>query len=60
MTRSDGVPSARAAGPDSSVPTKLPAIAAPVHNGNRRLACRASNTDAAIVHTMVTEMAPTA
>ena len=38
--------SARATGPDSSVPTKLPAIAAPVHSGKRRLAWRASNTDA--------------
>ena len=39
---------------------KLPAIAAPVHSGNSRLAWRASKTEPAIVQAMVTPMAPTA
>jgi len=47
-----------ATGPDSRVPTKLPAIAAAVHTGNRRFACRASNTDPAIVQAIVTPTAP--
>ena len=38
-----------ATGPESNVPTKLPAIAAPVQMGNNRFAWRASNTDPAIV-----------
>ena len=32
------VPMAEAIGPDDSVPTNRPAMAAPVHNGKRRLA----------------------
>ena len=55
-----GVPTARATGPDSSVPTKLPAMAAPVHSGKSRFAWRASNTDPAIVHAIVTPIVPTA
>ena len=31
------MPKARATGPDDRVPTKLPAIAAPVHSGKSRL-----------------------
>ena len=49
-----GADEARATGPDSRVPTKLPAIAAAVHSGNRRFACRASKTEPAIVQAIVT------
>ena len=44
----------------AAFPTKLPAIAAPVHSGNRRLAWRASKTDPAMVQAIVTPKAPTA
>ena len=47
-------PSGAASGPAARVPTKLPAIAAPVHSGNRRLACRASKTEPATVQAIVT------
>ena len=59
MTIRVSVPKARATGPDRSVPVKLPAIAAPVHSGNRRLAWRASNADPAMVQAIVTPNAPT-
>ena len=42
------------------MPTKLPAMAAPVHSGKSRFACRASKTDPAIVHAIVTPIVPTA
>ena len=49
---------AEAIGPDDSVPTNRPAMAAPVQSGNRRLACRASKTEPAIVQAIVTAIAP--
>ena len=51
---------ADAIGPDDSVPTNRPAMAAPVHSGKRRFACRASKTDPAIVQAIVTANAPMA
>ena len=60
MTISSSVPATRATGPEARVPTKLPAIAAPVHSGNRRFAWRASKTEPATVQEIVPAMVPEA
>src|SRR4029079_11266796 len=56
----DSLPPKPASGPAASAPTKLPAIAAAVQIGKRRLAWRASNVDVATVHARVTPIVPAA